>query len=122
MNDGYHGWSNRETWAANLWIENTKGDYHESQRLTRSAVREHTEPSDDPESNDDTPDVCDVDAAVETLTDTLESAFSPECVGGLAGDLLQSAINRIDWSEIAQSMVDEMVSEQGLSRKSKRHD
>ncbi len=102
MSDGYNGWSNRETWAANLWIENEEGSYRHALRLTRQAVQNNTETDDNEE---DLP--CDQDAAVEELASELEIQFSPDGPrDGLAGDLFLAAVRRIDWSEIAQHMVE----------------
>ena len=35
MTEEYQGWSNRETWACNLWLTNEEGIYNEMMELTK---------------------------------------------------------------------------------------
>lgn len=72
----YNGWSNRETWLANLWLDET-------------LVNETTE------GNEVTADL------VETLIDEMISATDVD--GGLTYDLLMTAVGRINYHEIAEA-------------------
>ena len=36
----YNGWKNRETWAANLWIENDEGLQSEALEMAKGAIKE----------------------------------------------------------------------------------
>ena len=38
--DEYNGWTNRETWALNLWLTNEEGIYNETLRVLREAHKE----------------------------------------------------------------------------------
>lgn len=41
--EGYNGWSNRETWAINLHLENNKGDYNQMLDAAKEILsEEHT--------------------------------------------------------------------------------
>ena len=35
----YEGWTNRETWAYNLWLSNEEGTYKTINEMARSAIR-----------------------------------------------------------------------------------
>ena len=71
----YNGWSNRETWLANLWLD----------ELLVSETTEGHEVSAD---------------LVETLIDEMISATDVD--GGLTYDLLMTAVDRINYREIAE--------------------
>ena len=72
----YNGWSNRETWLANLWLDEL-------------LINETTE------GNEVTADL------VETLIDEMISATDVD--GGLTYDLLMTAVDRINYREIAEA-------------------
>ena len=72
----YNGWSNRETWLANLWLDEL-------------LVSETTE------GNEVTADL------VETLIDEMISATDVD--SGLTYDLLMTAVDRINYREIAEA-------------------
>jgi len=84
----YNGWTNRETWLANLWLDNDQ-----SQGYFLKAAAELS--------------VSDLAAALEDYyTSTL-----PELPSGLYADLLAGAVARINWREIAQKFSDDIKSE-----------
>lgn len=94
MNDDkYNGWTNRETWAVRLWIDNDRDTHFFWRDVTRSLKRK--EPA---------------DAAGNLLAQQLEDAFDeliPQHKHGVFADLLTTAIGRVNWHEIAQSMLDD---------------
>jgi hypothetical protein len=46
-NDTYQGWTNRETWAAHLWLNNSvtiyQGAFEYAKPMTPESLREYTE-------------------------------------------------------------------------------
>ena len=72
----YNGWSNRETWLANLWLD---------EMLINEAAEGHEVTAD----------------LVETLIDEMISATDVD--GGLTYDLLMTAVDRINYREIAEA-------------------
>jgi hypothetical protein len=105
----YNGWSNRETWATKLHIDNDQALYEIAQDYARTAWQEHTE---DGEGQYAT--------SADCLADTLENWISEDLltIENIAGN--QGLFNmltdigslyRVNWNEIAESMIDELVLE-----------
>lgn len=83
-----NGWANRETWLANLWLDN-----NQSQGYFLKAAAE---------------------LSVSDLAEALEDYYAstlPELPSGLYADLLAGAVAKIDWREIAKRMSDDVRSE-----------
>lgn len=89
----YNGWTNYETWAWKLWMDNEEGSYRHWQDRTRNACRR----------------AVDRDEAVTNLIDELESECDdnkPELTGPYS-DLLSAAVSEINFHEIAVAMIDD---------------
>ena len=85
----YNGWTNYETWCANLWLDNDQGSYERWTERAEELVNEHEG---------------DKDEAAITLAEELEAdmdEFAPE-VHGVYSDLLRASMGEIDWREIAE--------------------
>jgi hypothetical protein len=98
MSDGYNGWTNYETWVANLWIGNDEGAYSYWMEQTKSLWnRCGTHPGRTQEE----------DLEIQ-LSDMLKSEVTEEMpeVGGMFGDMLTASVGRIDWSEIAKGIIE----------------
>jgi hypothetical protein len=92
----YNGWSNYETWAVNLWIDNSEG----SQDYWSERARECLKDAD-----------FDKEEAVSSLADEIENEHEeamPE-VEGVFSDLLRAAVGSVDWREVARSMLDDIT-------------
>ena len=98
MERDYNGWSNYETWLANLWLgEGIIGDLHGVEEQARAFA----------ESNDSDGNF----AAYEMgrwLREEVSSTL-PEATVGLATDLLGASLARIDWTEIARHYTDDAI-------------
>jgi hypothetical protein len=93
---GYNGWSNYETWAVALWMDNERGthDYWLSVAAEFSSV-------DSPEYiADENTQKC---RLADRLKDEHEEAL-PE-FKGFAADLLNAAMSEVDWYEIAEHLI-----------------
>ena len=103
MENDYNGWTNRETWATALWINNDKGLYDHAQDLTKEAL----------ECQDGDAVNCLIDALDEFMSEMLDM----ETVLSAQPDQRQSLVNmsrdigslwRVNWREIAESFLGEM--------------
>ena len=94
----YNGWTNYETWAVNLWLDNEEG----TQAYWSERAREVFRTSEADEYNTRT------ERAKSDLADELKREHeenTPE-VTGVFADLLNAALSEVDWHEIAKSMID----------------
>lgn len=86
----YNGWSSYETWLVNLWLGNERGSYEYWRDYTADALERHQR---------------DVDASVLDIATHLKDEFEtsvPEDLHGMWGDLIRSALAKVNWFEIAR--------------------
>lgn len=107
--EGYNGWTNRETWAANLWLSNDEGLYSLTLERVADAVTDLHADGDLPRWIDET-DPSHVLRHRETvaadtvsnlwaeLTDPTEGLMSVEAILEMVNDV--GSEWRIDWQEI----------------------
>jgi len=82
--DGKHnGWSNYETWAAKLWIDNDQG----SQEYWSETAR-----------------MCDDARELARELERQHVESMPDLPNGIYWDLLLSAFRSVDWYEIALAL------------------
>lgn len=81
MSDGYNGWTNYETWCAHLWLDSTEA----SQKRVRDLAKFLKDPP--------------------LLADYLRGEHAPpECIDNtMYRDLLQGALDEINWLEVAKA-------------------
>ena len=97
----YNGWRNYETWAVKLWMDNEEPSY----RYWRDRTREVYEDSAAERS------FTKEERAAFTLADVRKAEHEeslPE-LAGFAADLLNAAFGEVDWYEIAQSLIGDMI-------------
>lgn len=93
----YNGWSNYETWAMALWIDNDEGSYHAARELVREAI-------DDIEESH----VVEAADALKNWQEEVMYDWEPDAALVFT-DLLHAAFSEVDWYEVAQHYVDEMA-------------
>lgn len=90
---GYNGWTNYETWAVALHIDNDPLE----QGYWLAAAQEHLEAAEDDET-----------AARYSLAEGLKESYEdnvPELTGAFA-DLLYAALDSVNWQEIAEHLIE----------------
>jgi hypothetical protein len=99
---GYNGWSNYETWAVKLWIDNEEPSYNYWREQTKDAWELANEDRRYPSQTRKESAICILSGR---LKDEHEEN-KPE-VNGVFADLLSAALSEVDWYEIASAMVDD---------------
>jgi hypothetical protein len=95
----YNGWTNYETWAVALWMDNSQCDQEYWNEQAEEAYREAK--ADDTFSR--------VENAAFTLRDSIKESFeenSPCQDASVYTDLLNAALGEVNWFEIASNRVD----------------
>lgn len=98
-NQKHNGWTNYETWAVALWLDNEEPSY----RYWRAVAR-------------DTVQICDRqnehrEEALNVLTDRLKEEIHDTLMSGVAdltSDLVASALAEVNWLEIAEHLIGEI--------------
>jgi len=105
MCEEYNGWTNRETWATALHLDNNQGIYNEVQDYTRGAIENNP-----------------IKEAPYRLADTLEEwvnamfEFDNISENRALFSMLEDigSLYRVNWREIAQGYIDTMVSDSAI--------
>lgn len=92
---GYNGWTNYETWAVALWVDNDRGLYEESREIVREAKAGAIFA--------DTPTF-----AVANALEAWVKDMSPDLEASLWSDLLGAALSEVHWYEIAENFLEDI--------------
>jgi hypothetical protein len=112
MCEEYNGWSNRETWAVNLWVNNDEALLELAKDYTITALQEHRE-----DNEGEGGDLCDArNCLAESfeywITEdllTLENIAGNQALFNMLTDI--GSLYRINWREMADSFVSDQVQE-----------
>lgn len=100
----YNGWTNYETWAVNLWLENEEGTY----RYWRAQAESHL--TEDQACDEVRDGIWTTDEAAKfNLADQLKDEVendSPISEASLYSDLLNAALSEVNWPEVAESFLE----------------
>jgi hypothetical protein len=102
----YNGFANYETWAVALWLGNDYASYHQWRTASRVVWAEAQERNHDRESARV--------FAMTGLADLVKTAIertSPLLTASMYADLLQAALSEVDWYEIAEEFLTDVIEE-----------
>lgn len=89
----YNGWTNYETWAVKLWLDNEQGSYYAMQEMAEEY------------RHDDSWKLGDA------MQQWLEE-YMPDLGATLWSDLLRSAWEEVNWREIAEAYIEDLPEEE----------
>ncbi len=114
----YNGWTNYETWAVALWIDNEAGSYE----TAREATREHWDDAADPETRNRWITQSQSQYARYRLAEWIKAhveEFAPDLGASLYADLLTAALSEVEWASIADHWLSEI--DGYVAKTSERH-
>lgn len=83
----YNGWANRETWLVDLWLTNDQKIYDTIHHLVHNAEADYR--------------------AADCIKEFIEDHDPLDGTASVYTDLLNVALSRVDWLEIAQTFLEE---------------
>jgi DNA-directed RNA polymerase subunit M/transcription elongation factor TFIIS len=100
----YNGWTNYETWAVALWMNNDEGSYLGSRSDAEDAYRDAEATSYSTRREEA------AYALAKSMKDAHEEAASESVpASSLWADLLGAALSEVNWHEIAAGKIDEIA-------------
>ena len=93
----YNGYTNYETWAVALWIDNDEGLYDERNRLVSQAWQDAQADSVFTRSESARY------ALADTIKDWVTDEMMPDLGAQLAADLLSAALSEVNWTELVDT-------------------
>ena len=104
----YNGWSNYETWAVKLWMDNEQSSYHYWQEATQEAWNEakNKHPNQFMNRHDNARLILSERLKDEHDNQSGHPVFAA-ADGSVYADLLNAALSEVDWHEIADSLLED---------------
>lgn len=109
----YNGWSNYETWLVALHIGNEQETHERAREMAREALEGAGEDFGVPKGPGCAPEsLRAVHILADMLRDWADEELAPQNSDNiLVNDLIRSALDEVNWGEIAESYMDEATRE-----------
>lgn len=111
----YNGWTNYETWAVKLWIDNDQGEYLHWQEVAREEWERDDELMPYEKRLGRMESFKPGDRALIRLSDRFKDAHEKnadtllkDMEASVFADLLGAALSEVNWREIAEALLDEV--------------
>jgi hypothetical protein len=94
----YNGWTNYETWAVKLWLDNDQATYNTVLGLAKLAKKT-------PKNKVWTRKETTRFALADAIKNYVANDIMPDLEASLASDLLNAALSEVNWQEIADNVL-----------------
>ena len=98
----YNGWTNWETWNCKLWLDNDQSVYWELQDMCKLYLEENKQ---------DSRSAYDFGERIHDFVLDLYEDGDAEKLWGFFTDVVYQAMRDVNWTEIAQHMIDDAEEE-----------
>jgi hypothetical protein len=101
----YNGWKNYPTWNVALWLDNDEGLYNATRETVSLALTYA-------DNHPNVPGIWTQEqanryAVADALKTFVRDELAPDLGASFAADLLGYALDKVDWDEIADSLIEE---------------
>jgi hypothetical protein len=100
----YNGWTNYETWAVKLWLDNDEGTYNYWRETAIECWRNPTR-NQFINSREDRARITLAERLKDELDNDMPESINDAVNGTMYADLLNAAMSEVNWREIAESML-----------------
>jgi hypothetical protein len=105
----YNGWTNYETWAVALWLDNEQGSYNYWRERSQEAYNDAEKGEYDWQTKDAMAELALAAALKDWHEERAEElGFLDGDKAGVFADLIGAALSEVDWHEIASHYLDEV--------------
>jgi len=100
----YNGWTNYETWAVKLWMDNEEPTYRYWKEAAEEAWAEAK--ADKPFTRSERARLDLADRLKNAIDEGMPEDISKAVNASMYGDLLNAALSEVNWQEIANSLLE----------------
>lgn len=112
VNEKYNGWANYETWCVNLWLTNDEKSYNQVHSMARECWLQSSDKNPNEFTDREGNARIMLGEALEHLVSEEQAQDWMSDQASLFADILNHALGRVEWFEIANSLLEDIDKEE----------